>query len=182
MAFERYLKALFTTKTEHRELKSKQKEIQHKRLSMIPIFKFYRSIVTNTSKYNLARWLVWKSQYKLFCHKKIPVVKILIKLKKDTWCVALDLLCQARVYVSCIKIYLHLHIKKYLSIYNVSKQNAHQDCWLRIYMILIQHTFIGQTVYYSVNPSSNLPFGPLRSKESPQFYVVSHFRYIYDIS
>ena len=43
------------------------------------------------------------------------------------------------------------------------------------------HLF-GQTVYYSVSPSSNALFDPLRSDESPHFYVMLHFRYISDIS
>ena len=40
----------------------------------------------------------------------------------------------------------------------------------------------GQTVYYAVSPSSNMPFDPLGSEEPPQFHVVPHFRYISDIS
>ena len=40
----------------------------------------------------------------------------------------------------------------------------------------------GQTVYYSVSPSSNAPFDPFESEEPPQFHVVPHFRYISDIS
>ena len=43
------------------------------------------------------------------------------------------------------------------------------------------HLF-GQTVYYSVSPSSNVPFESLRGEEPPQFHVVPHFRYISDIS
>ena len=42
------------------------------------------------------------------------------------------------------------------------------------------HLF-GETVYYSVNPSSNVPFDPLRSEEPPKFNVVLHFCYISDI-
>ena len=38
-----------------------------------------------------------------------------------------------------------------------------------------------QTVYYSVSPSSKVPFDPLHSKEPPQFHVVPHFYYISDI-
>ena len=40
----------------------------------------------------------------------------------------------------------------------------------------------GQTVYYSISPSSNRPFDPLESEEPSQFYVVPHFRSISDIS
>ena len=36
----------------------------------------------------------------------------------------------------------------------------------------------GQTVYYSVSPSSNVPFDPLGSEEPPQFHIVpkSHLK------
>ena len=43
--------------TEHRELKRKQKEIKHKRLSMHTVLKFNRAFVTNAYKYNLAEGL-----------------------------------------------------------------------------------------------------------------------------
>ena len=39
----------------------------------------------------------------------------------------------------------------------------------------------GQVVYYSVSPSSNVPFDPLGSEEPPQINVGPHFRYISDI-
>ena len=39
----------------------------------------------------------------------------------------------------------------------------------------------GQTVYYAVIPSSNVPFDTLYSKQPTQLYVVSHFRYVSDI-
>ena len=42
------------------------------------------------------------------------------------------------------------------------------------------HLF-GETVYYSVSPSSNVPFDPLRSEEPLKFNVVLHFCYISDI-
>ena len=42
------------------------------------------------------------------------------------------------------------------------------------------HLF-GETVYYSVSPSSNVPFDPLRSEEPPKFNVVLQFCYISDI-
>ena len=40
----------------------------------------------------------------------------------------------------------------------------------------------GQTVYYSVSPSSDFPFNSLGSEEPPPFDVVPHFCYISDIS
>ena len=43
------------------------------------------------------------------------------------------------------------------------------------------HLF-GQTVYYSVSPSSNAPFDPLGSEEPPHIHIVPQFCYIPDIS
>ena len=42
--------------------------------------------------------------------------------------------------------------------------------------------FFGKTVHYSVSLPLNVPFDHMRTKESPQFQVVPHFRYISDIS
>ena len=42
------------------------------------------------------------------------------------------------------------------------------------------YIFLGKL--YSVSPSSNVSFNPLRSQGRPQFDAVPHFRYISDIS
>ena len=36
----------------------------------------------------------------------------------------------------------------------------------------------GQTVHYSLSPSSNVPFDPLGCEEPTQLHVVPHFRHI----
>ena len=47
----------YDKKTEHGELKRRQKEIYHKRLPVLIVFKFNSGIVTNTSGYNLVEGL-----------------------------------------------------------------------------------------------------------------------------
>ena len=75
----------YDNKTEHRELKRKQKKIYQKRLSInAHCFQVQQSIVTNTSKYNLAKGRDLKKPIKILFYKNNVFCQNFNENKKDT--------------------------------------------------------------------------------------------------
>ena len=96
----------------------------------------------------------------------MSIVKISMTLEKDTW-------------------YVAPHTRFTMPDKSVFVQRVQIKCRWRLFTKNLKDFNIqifGQTVHYSASPSSNVSLNPLGSEEPPQFYVVPHFRYIYDIS
>ena len=112
-------------------------------------------------------------------------VKISMKLKKDTRYYSTrtpDLLSQVRVFISVYKTYvLRFNLSTYVHQKIIIDIQCVQIKWIsRLFAKNLNDFNIhlsGQTVYYSVSPFLNVPFG----EEPPQFHVVPHFCYISDI-
>ena len=73
----------YDKKTEHREIKRKQKKIYQKRLSInAHCFQVNRVLSLTLPNIILQKDLIWKGQYKFVSYKNNVFVKISMKIKK----------------------------------------------------------------------------------------------------